>query len=205
MKQICQDNYDNLVFIQDHGVHIEAVKNAMMEIYMISCSGNNTSNDEACRSENDGYSENNVYSFLSVNAFLYQILYHLFTGCAHNRQMYPTMISSKYLERFKDISQYMAAHYTESITLSGLAKQFFISPEHLSRCFKRYMGMTFKDYLDSIRITHACTEVIHSDLSMMDIALKNGYSDTEPFYRVFKKYYHTTPAAYRKLHGGKYN
>lgn len=46
----------------------------------------------------------------------------------------------------RDVIQYINSHYTEPITLKDVAQQYHVSCEHLSRVFKKNLGMTFKEY-----------------------------------------------------------
>lgn len=84
------------------------------------------------------------------------------------------------------------------LSLEMLADVFSLSKEHLSRTFKTYMDTTFKKYLTSIRVHHAYQDLMDTDLSILQIALDNGFSDARAFSSAFYSYYGETPLKYRK-------
>lgn len=80
----------------------------------------------------------------------------------------------------------------------NIAQLHNISCEHLSRIFKKNLGLTFKEYLYSIRLTHACRLLLHTNKSTLEIALEAGFPDLRSFGRQFDRVYHMTPKEYRK-------
>ena len=98
----------------------------------------------------------------------------------------------------QDIIQYINTHYTEPLMLRDIANQYNVSCEHLSRLFRKKLGLTFKEYLYSIRLTHACRLLIHTDKSILDISLEAGFPDMRAFSQQFDRVYHTTPKEYRR-------
>ncbi len=64
--------------------------------------------------------------------------------------------------------------------------------------FKKETGMTSKNYLLSIRMEKALSLLLHSDLSIKEIAEKTAFSDRYHFSKVFKSFFKIAPVAYRK-------
>lgn len=141
--------------------------------------------------------ENSLYQ-LKLNSFFYQILYELFTCCKSPKPVPGSIRSQKHIERCSEILDYIDNHYGENLSLESLAKEFSLSREHISRTFKSYMNTTFKKYLTSIRMHHAYQALVNSDLSILQIALDNGFSDARAFTSAFASYYGQTPLKYRK-------
>ena len=48
------------------------------------------------------------------------------------------------------------------------------------------MGVTFTDYLNSLKIEHACQLLEHTNLSIIDVSLSTGFDDQSYFTKVFK-------------------
>ena len=73
---------------------------------------------------------------------------------------------------------------------------------HVSNCLSMKsparMDTTFKKYLTSIRVHHAYQDLMNTDLSILQIALDNGFSDARAFSSAFYSYYGETPLKYRK-------
>ena len=56
----------------------------------------------------------------------------------------------------KTAKEYMEEHYTEDISLVGVAEKLGISQGYLSTMLKSSLGLGFVEYLHQIRIDHAC-------------------------------------------------
>lgn len=94
----------------------------------------------------------------------------------------------------------MEAHHREPLSLQDLAKAFSVSPAYLSKVFKTCTGHTFKSHLNKIRLNHALCDVISTDDTMSDIAMRSGFPDIRSFNTLFKETYGLTPLQYRKKH-----
>lgn len=95
-------------------------------------------------------------------------------------------------------AQFISSHYPESITMADIAKAAGYSPNYLSRKFREAAGIGVHEYLVFIRLQHAALELITTDDSITEIALRCGFSDSNYFKDAFKKRYGVTPRAYRK-------
>lgn len=69
---------------------------------------------------------------------------------------------------------------------------------HFHRHFLYAMGETVGSYIRGRRLTQAAYELVHSDRSILDIAVGLRFESAESFSRAFKKKYRLTPSAYRK-------
>lgn len=95
-------------------------------------------------------------------------------------------------------AQFISSHYPESITMVDIAQAAGYSPNYLSRKFREAAGIGVHEYLVFIRLQHAALELITTDDSITEIALRCGFSDSNYFKDAFKKRYGVTPRAYRK-------
>lgn len=94
--------------------------------------------------------------------------------------------------------EYVGEHYYENLMLSDVAQKVGISSGYLSTLFQRQMSRGFVDYLNEIRIEHACTYLRQNYLKTYEIAYKVGFNDEKYFSRVFKKIMGQSPSEYRK-------
>ncbi len=99
-----------------------------------------------------------------------------------------------------EITAYINMNYQKEISLASISKQFFISPYHLSRIFKKNTGFTFIEYLNGVRIKEAQNLLRRTDKSVSDIAEIVGYNSATHFGRIFKNITGTSPLLYKKLH-----
>lgn len=96
-----------------------------------------------------------------------------------------------------EVKAFLEDNYGEGISLESTAAAFHISKEHLSRTFKRQIGMTVNDCLVKIRMEKAARLLRESNAAIKDIMILCGYTDLAYFYRVFKKYFGVAPGEYR--------
>ena len=92
---------------------------------------------------------------------------------------------------------YLSAHYSEAVTLSSLAKTVGVHPSYLSALFPQVTGLTFREYLNRIRIERALYLLTNTDYPIMDIAISCGFNDQSYFTKVFKKQTGLTPRQFR--------
>lgn len=93
---------------------------------------------------------------------------------------------------------YIENHYTENISIKYLAEIAHYSSRHFTRIFTDTYNTTPIDYITSLRISKACTLLKEGKLSVSDIALMCGFSDSNYFSRIFKKRIGVSPKLYRQ-------
>ncbi len=94
--------------------------------------------------------------------------------------------------------EYVEEHYYKNIMLADVAQKVGISVGYLSTLFQRELSKGFVDYLNEIRIEHACTYLRQNYLKTYEIAYKVGFKDEKYFSKVFKKIKGQSPSEYRK-------
>ncbi len=147
--------------------------------------------------------ESSVGILLEANSILFHIVYLMVRDLCVSPDLITNQASDKYFDRCRKLIQYMEDRYNEPITLELLAKELHISKEHLSREFRTYTGDSFRNHLVGIRLNNAQRDLLSSDLPLIDVAIKNGFSDLRSYNRAFKKYYHISPQQYRKIFSEK--
>ncbi len=89
-------------------------------------------------------------------------------------------------------------HYMQPITTGDIAAAVGFSPNYLSRRFRQSTGIGPHEYLVFVRLRHAALELISTPDSIITIALRCGFSDSNYFKDSFKKKFGVTPRAYRR-------
>lgn len=93
----------------------------------------------------------------------------------------------------------LAAHLSDSdFDVGAEAEKIPLCPDHLRRVFKRETGLAPLGYLLRLRVEHAQSLLIHSTLSVTDIAHMSGFDDPYYFSRLFKKHTGVSPSEYRQ-------
>jgi len=98
----------------------------------------------------------------------------------------------------KKVAQYIGEHLANEISLLSLAQLVQLSPFHFSRAFKQSFGMPPHRYLTWQRIERAKALLGERKLSVTEIGLDVGFSETSSFTAAFRKLTGETPTAYRR-------
>jgi AraC-like DNA-binding protein len=84
-----------------------------------------------------------------------------------------------------------------NLTLSDLAKQVEVSPNHLSQIINQYEQRNFHDFVNAYRIKEFIQQAkTNTHLSILAIALDAGFNSKSSFNSVFKKHKGKTPSKY---------
>lgn len=86
-------------------------------------------------------------------------------------------------------------NYTRQIGLEDVAAATFCSVNHIARMFKKHMNMTILEFIHKVRIEHG-VRLLEEGTPVKEAAEKTGYQNLNNFYKYFKLYTGTTPAAY---------
>jgi AraC-like DNA-binding protein len=88
-------------------------------------------------------------------------------------------------------------------TIQETAKHVGIGYDFLRHIFSKARGKSLVRYLNEVRIHHVKTLLVHSTLSLKEIAPLCGFSDEYYLSTVFRKMTGTGPSHYRKHYQGK--
>jgi AraC-like DNA-binding protein len=111
--------------------------------------------------------------------------------CARNQTKYGAQ------ELFEVVSEYIHAHYMDSISVSMLAEQNCVNENRLFYVFQKYAGMGPGDYLRAYRLNRAKELLATSSAPIGSIAAQTGYPDALYFSRIFKKHVGVSPSQFR--------
>lgn len=137
-------------------------------------------------------------SLIPLNSLYYSLLHQITASCI----VYADDVrfqTRKTVEqtRLNEIANYVYTNYKSDIRLSELAEQLYLSPAYLSKYVKSRLGMNFVDYVNSIRLYHAVSEIRNSEKKITNIAIDNGFPNITAFNHAFKKFYDMTPSEFR--------
>lgn len=97
----------------------------------------------------------------------------------------------------KSVLAYCSQNYTEPLTLDILAKELHLSKYYISHIFKERMNIGFTDFINSLRMEHACN-LLEKGGSMTEVAFASGFSSIRTFNRVFVQNMGMSPRDYLK-------
>lgn len=103
-----------------------------------------------------------------------------------------------YSSKIEAALHYITIHLHEKITLEKAAEAVGLSACHLSRIFKKEVGMSMVDYVQKERVEAAKHMLVNSDETLAAISQYLYFSTQSYFIRIFKKYAGMTPGQYRR-------
>lgn len=95
---------------------------------------------------------------------------------------------------FHRIVSYVNEHFTEPLTVSGIATSLYIDRGKLARLFLSYAGRSLSDYITSLRLARA-NELLQGGAPVTVAALESGFQSVRTFHDVFRRTQHVTPRA----------
>ena len=135
---------------------------------------------------------------LLMQSIFYQLKYLLVTAYRIPEESKEPCAEREQRGRLDRITGYLREHYAEEISLEILAETFGYCPTYLSKMFRQYGRINYKDYLRSIRFEHALRELEETDHTISEIALKNGFPNSQAFSRLFREKYGILPTEYQR-------
>lgn len=163
-------------------------------------SGNTQLSKLICESF-ETFSEQSEGYQLRLKALLFQVLFLLFTQCGDVRRIEPKKNPvSLSRERVNTILRYVDEHYAERIKLDDLVQVLHINKYYICKIFQHYIGKTFLDYVNLVRIQKAVDLIVSTNDSITAIAFATGFQDINYFSRMFKRVMGISPTELRKRH-----
>ena len=103
-------------------------------------------------------------------------------------------------QAFRAVVDYCTKHYQSELSLSVLERELHVSKYYVSHLFSERMRLSFNDYVNSLRVAHACRYLRSDELPITEICTLVGFSTLRTFNRAFQKQMGMTPSEYRKAH-----
>lgn len=96
---------------------------------------------------------------------------------------------------------YIEKNYSDpQMSLSYLSENMGMSASYLSRLYKQKYGVSVLQDITRIRLVNAKRLLQETDLNVTEIAEKTGFSNSNVFIKVFKKWEGLTPGQYKELY-----
>jgi transcriptional regulator GlxA family with amidase domain len=97
----------------------------------------------------------------------------------------------------RELVAWAAEHPGSDLSVPALAKRLAKSPRHLTRVFRKELGVAPAEAVEQLRIEAARRALQQSSASLDEIAARCGFGSAEVLRRAFLRSLHVTPSAYR--------
>lgn len=101
---------------------------------------------------------------------------------------------------FSKISEWVRMNIRQTMKVRDIAEMFGYNKTYISRLFKRYSGLTLKDYINRERIKCAKELLLTTEASIKDIAYELGFRDENLFVKFFKYHENMSPTNFRNMY-----
>ncbi len=105
--------------------------------------------------------------------------------------------NQKQIDAIKSVRRFIDDNYDSELNLNKISEDQFLSKYHLLRLFKKYYGLTPRQYLIDKRIEHA-KNYLRNGLSVTKTCFAVGFESLGSFSSLFKRKTGKTPSQYQK-------
>lgn len=106
-------------------------------------------------------------------------------------------VSNPQIDAVKQACRWIESHLEEPLSLGMLSQEVRMSPYHFQRTFKRFMGITPRQYADAFRLRHFKTR-LRKGISVTEAMYDAGYGSTSRLYERASSQLGMSPSTYRK-------
>ena len=108
------------------------------------------------------------------------------------------LFSHLFTPREATLTEVIASHLYSNLTLKELAKLTGQSLSTFKRAFEKHFSDTPANYIRHKRMQKAADLLLHSSLSISEVAYQVGFEDSSYFSRLFSNTYELSPSEYRQ-------
>lgn len=99
------------------------------------------------------------------------------------------------------VVKYINEHFSEDLSLTHLAEQFYLSKAYLARAFRAGTGQTLHAYLNDCRLKHAQRLLLlYPSYTIDEVAELCGFHSPSYFIKQFRLHTEMTPVQFRKTY-----
>lgn len=110
-------------------------------------------------------------------------------------------LAPKQVELAQSVAEYLSQRMDSRVTIPELAKAFGVSETTMKATFKEVYGVPIYAFGRIQKMLRASQRLIHTQLSILEIASECGYDNGSKFAEAFRKVFGESPREYRKAHG----
>ena len=132
----------------------------------------------------------------AISMDCYNILLHFSHG-VYTRDLMNDPLYRRYVS---PVLKEIESSYHKELTVTALSNIVYITPQYLSRLFRRFLGCSVYEYIITYRINKAKEFLlVHQHMEVQEIAARTGFPDSSHFIAMFRKMTGVTPLEFRKI------
>lgn len=132
-------------------------------------------------------------SFANLFLFLEELNETVNRLAPESNRTFPISSTQK---NINDMISYIREHISEPLTVTDLAKHFYLHPDYLSRLFKKHAHTTVSHYITLQKIATA-QSLLRDGRTVAEVQEILGYSSYAYFFKTFQKNTGISPSKYR--------
>ena len=145
--------------------------------------------DQAVSSAFQIWTRQSAESALSAKGLVYQLL----CRAVHNRK------PERHVSGTEQILEYISQHLGDpTLSVKKLCNQFYVSESQLRRNVQKATGLKPNEYVLTLRLQKAESELLNTDKPIKRIAEECGFTSPYYFSRCFSNHTNLSPKGYRK-------
>ena len=107
-------------------------------------------------------------------------------------------LSPAHSKRIARVIERINASYSRRITLAEIAASEYVSEAWLSRLFRKEVGISFMQYITTLRLEKAADALRLTNRPLHQIALEQGFASTRMMTDRFRRVHNMSPGEFRK-------
>lgn len=137
-------------------------------------------------------------AILRFNSLLFEVLFQLYHNFCIHSEPEKNARHNRNLNKLKPILDYIDTNYNHPISLQEISEVAILQPKYFCRFFKKYMGITFLEYQNELRLSKIYKDITTTNDKISDILERHGFTNYKLFRRMFRERFHSTPTELRK-------
>lgn len=134
---------------------------------------------------------------MGIKAYIMALLTELQYNFPSTHDSQDITMNLKEKKDFRNILDYIDINFDKKLKLEEMANIAGYNVTYLATLFRKNVGITFNEYLMRVRLKNAIDNMFDLNISLLDIALKNGFPNSKSFCQCMKEYCGKTPQQYR--------
>lgn len=128
------------------------------------------------------------------------ILYQLFLRIIEWKSTAPKLVSDRYFQEYIPVAiAYIQEHLqNENLSITEVSEYVYLNPVYFGRLFKNEVKMSFKRYVQNMRMEKAKELLIDHEYNISEICDKVGIPNPSYFSQLFKQYTGILPSEYKR-------